>query len=74
MHVEFIVNKDVMLVLSPENVVEEESLKALMKQQNELTEVRTAVTILNKTLRNGIIIGKAASIPPKQQEENETQP
>ena len=58
MQIEFLLNGGVSLILSPENQMEEELIKGLMKQQNDLTEFRTAVVIVNKTFRNGIIIGK----------------
>lgn len=58
MQAEFIVNGGVSLVLSAENEMEEQLLKQLMKQDNELTEMRTSVTILNKNFKNAVIIGK----------------
>lgn len=58
MQVEFLVNGGVSLLLSPENEMEEALLKQMMKQQNDLTEIRTAVTVLNKTFRNGVLVGK----------------
>jgi mevalonate kinase len=70
MYAEFIVNKDIVLVLSAENAVEEELLKALGKQQNEIHEVRTAITIVTKTLRNGLLIAKASSLPITTKESN----
>lgn len=56
MQVEFIINGGVSLMLAPENAMEEELLKGLMKQVNELTEIRTNVTILNKTFKSGVLI------------------
>ena len=38
--------------------MEEALLKQMMRQPNELTEIRSAVTVLNKTFRSGILIGK----------------
>ena len=61
MQIEFLLNGGVSLILSPENQMEEELIKGLMKQQNDLTEFRTAVVIVNKKFRNGIIIGKKQS-------------
>ena len=58
MQVEFLVNGGVSLLLSPENEMEEALLKQMMRQPNELTEIRSAVTVLNKTFRSGILIGK----------------
>ena len=58
MQVEFLVNDGVLLLLAPENEMEEALLKQMMKQKNEIIDIRTAVTVLNKTYRNGIVIGK----------------
>lgn len=58
MQVEFLVNGGVSLLLSPENEMEEALLKQMMKQNNDITEIRTAVTVLNRTFRNGVLIGK----------------
>ena len=58
MQIEFLVDGSVSLLLAPENEMEEALLKQMMKQTNEITEIRTAVTVLNKTFRNGILIGK----------------
>lgn len=56
MQVEFIINGGVALMLAPENAMEEELLRGLMKQPNELTEIRTTVTILNKSFKSGVLI------------------
>lgn len=56
MQVEFIINGGVSLMLAPENAMEEELLKGMMKQTNELTEIRTNVTILNRTFKAGLLI------------------
>ena len=37
--------------------MEEALLKQMMKQDNELTEIRTSVVVLNKTFRNGVLVG-----------------
>ena len=58
MQVEFLVNGGVSLLLSPENEMEEHLLKQMMKQDNELTEIRSSVVVLNKTFRNGLLIAK----------------
>lgn len=64
MQIEFLLNGGVSLILSPENAMEEELLKGLMKQQNDINEFRTSLQVLNKTFRNGIVIGKKSSGPP----------
>ena len=61
MQVEFIVNGGVSLILAPDNQMEEELLRGLMKQQNDITEFRSSVVLLNKTFRNGIVIGRKSS-------------
>jgi len=61
MQVEFIINGGVSLILAPDNPMEEELLKGLIKQQNDITEFRSSVILLNKTFRNGIVIGKKSS-------------
>lgn len=58
MQYEFIVNGGVSILLVPENVMEEELLKQMMKQDNDLQEIRTSVTVLSKTFKNGLVIGK----------------
>lgn len=68
MQVEFIVNGGVSIIFSPDNQMEEELIKGLMKQHNEIQEFRTAVTILNKTFRNGIVIGKKSNLSPEKKE------
>jgi hypothetical protein len=56
MQVEFIVNGGVSLLFAPENEAEEALLKQMMKQDNDLNEIRSAVTVLSKTFRNGVLI------------------
>jgi hypothetical protein len=58
MQVEFIVNGGVSLLFSPENEAEEALLKQMMKQDNDILEIRSAVTVLSKTFRNGVLIAK----------------
>lgn len=58
MQIEFLVNDGVSLLLAPENEMEEALLKQMMKQKNEITEIRMAVHVLNKTYRGGILIGR----------------
>ena len=58
MQIEFLVNGGVSLLLAPENEMEEALLKQMMKQRNDITEIRTTVHVLNKSFRNGILVGK----------------
>jgi hypothetical protein len=62
MQVEFIVNGGVSLLFSPENEAEEALLKQMMKQDNDLTEIRSAVTVLSKTFRHGVLICKKSTV------------
>ena len=72
MQVEFLVNEGVSLLLAPENEMEEALLKQMMKQNNDILEIRTAVTVLNKIFRNGILIGKKSLGNVKEEDESET--
>ena len=67
---DFIANSSgVSLILTPENSMEEELLKQLTKQDNSITEIRTAVPLINKNVQSGIMIGKKTN---KKEEEPET--
>lgn len=72
MQVEFLVNGGVSLLLAPENEMEEALVKQMMKQNNDILEIRTAVVVLNKTFRNGILIGKKTLGNVKDEDEGET--
>lgn len=72
MQIEFLVNGGVSLLLSPENEMEEALLKQMMKQDNELTEIRTSVVVLNKTFRNGVLIGKKGANRKKDEDTEPT--
>jgi hypothetical protein len=61
MQVEFVTNGGVTLMLCPENEMEEHLLKQMMKQDNDMTEIRMNVTILNKIFKNGVLIGKKST-------------
>jgi hypothetical protein len=61
MQVEFVLNGRVTLLLIPENPMEEEVIKQLMKQDNELSEIRGGATVLNRTLSSGMVITKKSS-------------
>ena len=53
----------VSLLLVPENEMEELMVKQLMKQENELIDVRNPISVLSKTFKSGILIGKKLTIP-----------
>lgn len=64
MQVEFIVNGGVSLLFAPENEAEEALLKQMMKQDNDITEIRSVVTVLSKTFRHGVLIAKKSQTKP----------
>jgi hypothetical protein len=72
MKVEFVLNGGVTLLLIPENPMEEEVIKQLMKQDNELSEIRGGATVLNRTVSSGLVITKKSSpkneqpVPPEE--------
>ena len=49
MNIEFIVNGGVSMLISPETPMEEEMLKQMLKQSNDITEIRSTVQVLNKS-------------------------
>jgi hypothetical protein len=62
MHVECIVNSSgASLILVPQNPLEEEIVKNLLKQENNIIEIRGPVSVLNHSVKNGIYIGKQLS-------------
>jgi hypothetical protein len=56
MKVHIVANGSVQLVISPEDKMEEEFLKKLMKQQNEVVITHSAHVILGKNLNVGSLI------------------
>lgn len=69
MQVEFLINGGVSLLLSPENDMEEQLLKQLAKQNNEITEIRSTIVVLNKTFRAGVLIHSKSKKPNEEQTE-----
>lgn len=67
MKANFIVNGEVKLVLMPENDTEEKMLKQLTGQENSVTEIRSTMQILSKTVPVGSVIIEKA-IPMKEKE------
>lgn len=59
MDVELIANGSITIVLIPKTPMEEEALKLLVKQENEIVEIRSGATVLNRTISQGILIRKA---------------
>lgn len=62
MQIELIINGGVTILMSPENPLEEEAIKLLMKQDNKIEQFRSAVVVLNRTFPNGLVIGKKSSM------------
>lgn len=62
MKIDCLINGQIKLVIHPENDMETEVLKQLMKQDNTLSEIRSSVQILGKTITHAIMIER------KQQE------
>lgn len=57
-------------MLSPENTLEEEFLKSLIKQDNVMQQARSGITVFNKTLPNALIIGKKSLLEPDKEEKS----
>jgi hypothetical protein len=53
----------VSLLLVPGNEMEELMVKQLMKQENELIDVRNPISVLSKTFKSAILIGKKLTPP-----------
>lgn len=70
MKVEFIINGGVSVVLEPESEMEREILKVLVKQQNNLFEVRGTVNVLSKQIRGSVLICKKESFSEILPEDN----
>jgi len=56
MKIDCLINGQIKLVIHPENDMETEVLKQLMKQDNTLSEIRSSVQILGKTITHAIMI------------------
>jgi hypothetical protein len=56
MKVETVVNGHVTTVLIPENPMEEHILKALAKQDNDVTELRGTMHVLGKNIPQGSVV------------------
>lgn len=72
MQTEFILDNGVLsLLLSPENTLEEELIKSLVKQDNVIQQSRSGITVLNKTLANALVISKRSVMEPKKKTADE---
>jgi len=56
MKVDCIINGQIRLIICPENDMETEVLKQLMKQDNTLTEIRSSIQIVGKSISHAIMI------------------
>lgn len=71
MQIEFLIGDDgVCLALSPENPLEEELIKTLIKQDNTMQQARAGITVFNKTLGNALIIAKKSVLDPEKRNES----
>jgi len=68
MKYDFIVSDYVTLVLTPENPMEEELLKTLSRQDNDIVEFRSSMSILNKTVKNGLALTRRGMIRKQEGE------
>jgi len=68
MKVDTLLNGSITLILVPENDYEKEVLKALVKQDNDISELRSTATLLSKSITNGIIIAKKIPQSSKPEE------
>ncbi len=72
MQTEFILDNGVLsLLLSPENTLEEELIKSLVKQDNVIQQSRSGITVLNKTLANALVISKRSAMEPEKKTADE---
>ncbi len=58
MEIEIVVNGGVTLVLIPKNDMEEQLLKQLVNQHNDITYTSDGIQIVGKTVSQGMIIHK----------------
>jgi hypothetical protein len=56
MKVNVVINGSVSLTIIPENKMEEEALKQLSKQRNEIIEIRNTLSILSKSIPVGSLL------------------
>ncbi len=56
MKIQSIINGSITIVMEPENALEEELLKALTKQTCVITEVRTPIAVLGRTIRGSVLL------------------
>ena len=72
MQTEFILDNGVLsLLLIPENTLEEELIKSLVKQDNVIQQSRSGITVLNKTLANALVISKRSVMEPEKKTADE---
>ncbi len=59
---EFLLNGKVTLLLIPENPMEEQILKQLLKAEVEVKEIRAPVTVLGQVIKTGVVISQDSKI------------
>lgn len=70
MEVEIILNGNIALVLIPKNPMEEEILKNLAAQKNEIITPRDGITVLGRIIHNAMVI-KAAKVETVAENNNQ---
>lgn len=77
MKVEIVINGGVSLILEPESTSEEEALKELVLQKNDIVLPRDGVTVLGKTMSNCLLItsssGSTFSNDESEEDNNQEQ-
>jgi hypothetical protein len=56
MKVECIINGQIRMLIYPENDMESEILKQMMKQDNTLTEIRSSIQLLGRNISHAVMI------------------
>ncbi len=71
MNTEFIVTSDgsVSAIISYETALEEEMLKQLLKQNNDMSPLNSSVVVFNRTYKGGVLIRKVSEGDKNKTEE-----
>jgi hypothetical protein len=64
MKVECVINGQVRMIIYPENEMETEIIKQLMKQDNTLMEVRSSIQLLGKNIHHAMIVERRNTNEP----------
>jgi len=61
MKVETVCNGKVTLIITPETSLDEEILKSILQQKNEIVEIRGTAALVHKTISSGLLISSTES-------------